>query len=501
MRQGLRFAEWFRRWPPALRSRIAQAVVLVALLIVLAFLYRAPLADRLWPETRAQALREAAAVALARGHLTAADGSGARELYEAALALDPDRVEARAGLQRVAQAALAEARMAIRAQRFEEAHRALRLARALSVREADARAVANLLREREAALAGLDALLARAERARADGRIDAALPLYRRVLSLQPHRTAALEGREDALSDLLQQADAHIAGGRLADAAALAARAAEFDAGHVGLPDTRAALARALDAHRDAATRALRRGALQEAARSFRELLAIDSRDGIAHAGLRQVAQAHARRSERFAADFRFDEAARELARARAIAPEAADTMRASRRLVQARRSQRQLPRPATDPARVRALLVQVERAQARGDLMQPPGESAYDYLRTARALAPRDPAVAAATARLLAAARECFERELTGNRLTRAHACLDARIQLDGSRPGAGNLRDDRRRLATRWVAVGVERLGAGELPVARRAATAARALDAGASGLAALEQRLRAAEAASAR
>ena len=496
MRRGLRFADWSRRWPPALRSRIAQGAVLVALLIVLAFAYRAPLADRLWPETRAQALREAAAGALARGHLSAADGSGARELYAAALALDPDRVEARAGLQRVAQAALGQARTAIEAQRFEDAHRALRLARALSVPEGDARAVAALLREREAAVAGLDGLLARAERARADGNVESALPLYRRVLSLQPNRTAALEGREDALSDLLQRADAHIAGGRLAEAAALAARVAAFDAGHVGLPDTRAALARAVDARRDAATRALRRGALQDAARALRELVAVDAGDGAAQAGLRQVAQAHARRSERFAADFRFDAAARELALARSLAPDGADTTHAARRLAQARRSQRQLARPAADPARVRALLARVEQAQARGDLMQPPGESAYDYLRAARAQSPRDPAVAAATTRVLVAARDCFERELTGNRLTRAHACLDARTQL-----GDGNLQDERRRLATRWVAVGNERLGAGELAVARRAATAARALDAGATGLAAFEQRLRAAESATSR
>lgn len=496
MGRRLRFVDWLRRWPRALRSRLAQASVLVALLIVLAFAYRAPLADRLWPETRAQALREAAAAALARGHLTAADGSGARELYVASLALDPDRLEARAGLQRVAQAALAQARVAIRAQRFDAAHRALRLARALSVPEAEARAVANLLREREAAVAGLDDLLARARQAHADGRIDAALPLYQRVLSLQPHRTEALEGREDALSDLLQQAGAHVAGGRLAEAAALVERAATFDAGHVDLPDARAALARAVDARHQDAALALRRGALRQATRTFGELIEIDADDAAAQAGLREVAQAHARRSERFAADFRFDEAARELARARALAPESAGTLGASRRLAQARRSQRQLAKPTADPARVRDLLAQVAQAQARGDLMQPPGESAYDYLRAARAQAPRDATVAAATTRVLVAARDCFERELTGNHLTRAHACLDARMQL-----GDGNLRDDRRRLATRWVAVGIERLGAGELAVARRAATAARALDAGAAGLAAFEQRLRAAEAASAR
>ena len=46
----------------------------------------------------------------------------------------------------------------------------------------------------------------RATAGRLDGADDAALPLYRRVLALQPTSTEALEGREDALSELLQRA-------------------------------------------------------------------------------------------------------------------------------------------------------------------------------------------------------------------------------------------------------------------------------------------------------
>jgi hypothetical protein len=313
------------------------------------------------------------------------------------------------------------------------------------------------------------------------------------VLSLQPTRTGALEGREDALFELLQQAAARIEAGRLAEAAGLVARAGEFDPGHVALPDARAALARAADALRGDAERALRQGALDAAAAAWREVLALEPDDSGARAGLLQVARAHLRRSEGLAADFRFREAERELGRARVAAPDASEVAQAERRLAQARRRQQQLAPPRPDRGRLRDLLARAEQAQARGDLLQPPGESAYDLLRAARAQAPDDAEVARMTRRVLAAARECHQRDLTANRLTRAQACLDAYVQLGGS-DGVG---EAKRRLATRWVAVGNERVGAGELEVAARARDAARALDPIAPGLAALEARLRAATA----
>src|SRR4249919_1607023 len=99
-----------------------------AILLLLLVVFRRPLSDRIWPEASAQGLRDRAARALSRGNLTAADGSGARELYEAALAIDPDANDARTGLMRVAQAALSQATTAIDRGRYADAHRALQLA-------------------------------------------------------------------------------------------------------------------------------------------------------------------------------------------------------------------------------------------------------------------------------------------------------------------------------------------------------------------------------------
>jgi len=488
-----------RRW----RWIALVAAAAVALLLVL----RQPLSDLLWPETRAQQLREDAALALAQGRLTAVDGTGARELYEAALALDPDRSDARDGLARVGQTALAQARAAMFRGNYADAHKALALARELSIPRAQVDGLSKQLRQREATVAGLDQLLARAAAARQAGRLDgnddAALPLYQRVLALQPNRTEALEGREDTLADLLQQARKQLADGELAAAAAQVRHVQQADPGHIDLPDALAEIGRAVDQRRRQADRDLRRGRLPRALDGYLAIIASHPDDAEAPRGVIRVADAYAQRSERLAADFRFAEAEAALREARTVAKqagvEAPSVAEAEQHLARARQSQRRmgptLP-PAQRQRQIGQLLAEAAAAEARGDLLAPPGDSAFDKLRAARALLPagasQEARVKAATARLLPAAKTCFEKELRSNRLARAGECLDARRALEGDSAG---VREARRRLAQRWLAVGDERLGAGEVQGAQAALKAARALDASAPGLDELASRLRAA------
>ncbi len=113
-----------RRPPPgAAPVRQWRWIVAGAVLALLALVLgvRLLVIDRLWPETRGQTLLDQAALALAEGRLDAEDGSGARQLYEAAAALDPDDVRPRAGLSRVSEAALQQARAALEAHRFDPA--------------------------------------------------------------------------------------------------------------------------------------------------------------------------------------------------------------------------------------------------------------------------------------------------------------------------------------------------------------------------------------------
>ena len=171
------------------------------------------------------------------------------------------------------------------------------------------------------------------------------------------------------------------------------------------------------------------------------------------------------------------------------------DATRLQRAQRQARRTQRSEAGAATagtgprDSARVARLLEQMERARARGDWLTPPGDSAWDRLREARSLAPRDPRVLRASTALLAAARECNADALRDNNLGRALVCLDAWRQLAPSDEGVAAAR---RRLAQRWIAVGIERLEAGRAVDARRALEQARELDPQTPGLGEFAARL---------
>lgn len=475
----------------------ALAIAVIGLLL----LVRQPISDWLWPETRIQQLRADAARALQAGELTRADGRGARELYEAALALDPDRADAREGLVRVGRAALARADAAMVRGRDADARRFLQLAVELKVPSAQTDTLARQLRQHPGNGDPIDLLLANADAAlqagRLDGADDAALPLYLRVLASRPNHTAALEGREDTLAELLQRAEAAMQRDDPSGTAALIARVQMVDPGHVGLPAALAALAGHVGQRLQHADADLEAGRWSQALEGYRAVAAIDSANVAAARGVVRVANAHAARSERFAADFRFLQAQAALIEAQQIAPNAAAVIAAREHLARARQSQARLDSdmpPLQRDRRVRELLDAAAAAQLHGDLLDTPGESAYDKLRAAQALAPRDPAVVAMAERLLPAARDCFERHLRGNRLTSAGACLDAWSLLGASDPAS---RDARRRLALRWIAVGDERLGAGELSAARHALGAATTLDPTAPGLELFGHRVRRASA----
>ncbi len=469
-------------------------------LIVVVIALRGPIAERLWPVAEAEALRLQAESALQQGRLSAADGSGARERFEAAMAIDPDRAELRSGLARVAQAAVQQARVAAERSAFAEAHRQLRLARALSAPRVQVDAVAEILRRREAAVAGIDDLQRVADAARAAGRLDgaadAALPGYRRILELQPAHLAALEGREDALTTRLQQAREALGRGDLAAAAAGIAVAIEYDAGHGDLPETQAALVQAVERQRQHADADLRAGRLARAGEGYRAWRASGVETDAADTGLLAVARAHAARAREAGADFRFDRANAELAAAQALVPDSPEWALVRDALARAARAREtagpRLPQRVLE-RRLRTLLDEAAAAEARGDWLTPPGDSAFDKLRAARALAPDDAGVRRASARMLPRVRECFENELRDNRLQRARVCLDAGIALTGDSSEANGARD---RLAQRWVAVGEERLGSGDVEGARAARDAARGLDARVPGLAEFAERLRAAE-----
>ncbi len=468
------------------------AALLVAMAVAVV-VFRQPLANLVWPDMRVQRLLGEAEVALQQGRLSATDGTGARQRFEAAQALDTDRSEARDGLARVGQAAVEQARSHLQANRFEQARQSLLLARELQVPQAESDAVADQLRQRQSARAGLDKLMQQAEAASAAGELDSALSLYQRVLALQPNHTLALEGREDALAERLQQARKAIAAGELGQGAALVAQARKHDDGHVDLPDVQAQLARAVELRKRSADADLGRQRLEAALTGYTQVLEADSDNVPAQQGIERVAVAYAKQSMRQAADFNFTAAQASLHRADEIAPRAAVVLEAEQALQRARQAQLRLVSPLAPQERqrrTRVLLASMQEAEARGDWLTPPGESAYDKLRAAQALSPEDVAVRRAATRLLPAVRACLEDELRANRIRRARACYDAWLTLQPRDPG---LSGARRQLALKWIAVGDERLGSGDVEFAVQALREAQELDAAAPGLDGFSARVR--------
>ncbi len=480
LRRVRREGRWWRVQAWHARRVWRWALLVAAAVFLLLVLFRAPLANWFWNEPQIEQLLDRGDRALAAGHLSAADGSGAREWYQAALALDVDRPQAREGLARTGQAALEQARRALQAEDLDAAQRGLDLARELQVPQRDADAVADALRARQQSGAGFGVLLGRAEAAlqaqRLDGSDDSALPLFQQALALAPNHLRALEGREDALTELLLQARNAAAQGDVARAAPLVRRARVFDAGHVDLPATEAALNSALERRLQMGQQALKARRWDAAANHFKAVIAARPDEPMAQQGLQQVGDAWLTEANRLAGDFRFAEAEKMLGRAEATGVSARALEGARQSLNQARQAEKALATPRAPRARreqeLQELLQRFELAQAEGRFLTPPGNSAYDALRAAQALAPQDARVHDAARQLLPASRNCFEDRLRENRVQAAGACLGAWQALS---PEDGAAAAARQRLAQRWLAVGSERLGRGDVVFARAALQAA--------------------------
>ncbi len=498
-RQATR-ALWLAQ-PAMLRHVLTGICALLLAMFLVSIVFRGSISTWLWPDSRSEELQLQANVALQAGRLTAEDGSGARELFEAALALKPDQVQAREGLARVALKALERAGREIDQKRYTAASADLELAQALDAPRDKVDVILASLQEHAADNDGLDELLARAAAARDAGRLDqdkaSALPLYQRVLAMQPRNQHAVEGREDALTDLLLPAQAALDRGDVQAVAGLLERARHFDPGHVDLPALQAGLAQLVEARAQRVQLLVGKRSFERAAALCIELRGLQDSGGMPAACRAEAMDGLVARAIRLAADFDFAGSEHLLATATSLAPDDPRLRDAERHLAQARRGASKLPDAhhpnQRDIEKVQALLADAANAQARGDWITPPGDSAWDKLRAARGLAPDNVRVQRALAALKPAARKCQTDALRDNRLRESQACLDVWRQLDPVDP---ELPRARLRLAQRWMAIGDQRLERGEINAAAQAAEQTRLLDSATPGLAEFVQRLRRAQ-----
>jgi len=226
----------------------------------------------------------------------------------------------------------------------------------------------------------------------------------------------------------------------------------------------------------------------------FKAVLARDANNAKARAGLAQVARALVLQANAALEQSDPTAAERLLHQAEALAPGSADLAAARGELRELReRLEIAASRPILTPEqqqKLASLLAAAEKAARDGNLVLPPGSSAYDQYRSALALDGRNAQALAGLQSLPQVARDQFNIAIGQQKLDRARDFVDTLEQLA---PADASLPTLRARLAESLLDEAEQRVAQNRPGDARRALEAARGLSPANPRLGALEQKLR--------
>lgn len=447
--------------------------------------------------------------ALEAGKLTGRQGESARELFLAARAQDPDNDVARRGLDAVGHQLLERADAALKAGDLAAAREALNDARDLLGGGTEVERLETSLKQGESRGDEVGEWLASARSALDAGRITGnggAAEFYQRVLAGDKDNALALAGLQKAADALAAQARSALATKDVATAAARSDDIARILPAYAGLPDLLGQIAQAREAERaaleESVTRAeaqLRAGRISggedAALELFRTVLKHDPANARAKAGLRKIAQAFVVQANAAIDDSNAGAADKWLTQASELAPDLPDLRAARANLRELRErlaigAERSAPTPA-QVEQVRRLVAEAGAAAAAGNLIVPPGDSAYDKYRAALAIDGDDREALAGIARLPARAKELFAQALTDGAPQRAYALLDSVRQIA---PDDAAIAPMTEKLVNAFLDQADARIGEGRRADAERALGAARGLEPANPRLASLEARVQA-------
>lgn len=462
-------------------------VLVVALVAVIAGLWFNQNSLRgLVPRTDFDDVLHRAQAALQQGHLDGTDGTSARELFEAARALEPDNDSARQGLNDVGRAEIARADAALQAGHLDEATQALTNARELLGGGNDVDRLSQAIAKAQVATGQTTTLVDQAQQALSAGKLDGpdgAAALYQRVLAADPDNAVARHGLDQVGDALAAQIQKALAANDVATASTSIDRLAALLPNYAQLPTLRAALAsqqaQAGSALADAISQgndALRAGRVvgegdDTALAHFKAALAIDPNNPQAKAGLGQVAEALIVQANAAIDSGETDQAKQLLAQATALAPNSADLVAARARLGQPVATTgandddtTAAPSASLTPqqqAQVASMVQQARVAAQRGNIMSPPGDCAYDLYRGALAIDGNSQAALSGLQGLSGLVQQQFNQALTGGNLGKAGSLFDALSNLS---PGDTGLLQSRQRLTDAWLDQAEQQLDRGD-------------------------------------
>jgi tetratricopeptide (TPR) repeat protein len=462
------------------------------------------------PRTELNDVLSRAQQALQDGRLDGQDGTSARELYQAAVALEPDNDAARNGLHQVGRAELSQGDTALQAGQLDQAAQHAAVARQLLGGGSDIDRLDRAIDKARAAHLPTDDLVDRARQAFAAGQLDGeqgAGALYQKMLRANPGNAVAAHGLNQVGDALAEQARKALDTKQDSEAAALIDRLAALQPNHGALPALRAQQAQQRQQNSDALDEAIKQGraALAEgrvsgagddtALAHFKAALAIDPDSREAHAGLGMVAQAMIVRANAAIEAGDRSQAAGLLDQAAALAPKSADLAAARARIGAATAttsspSEKAAPSAAAAPddaglvsptlsaaqqAQITRLLQGAQAAATRGDIMLPPGGSAYDLYRQALAIDGNNVEARRGLQALPVQVTQQFNQALAAGQLGRATDMLANLAELAPGDPAQGALAN---RLAGAWLDQADRQLASGDRVGAAQSLNSARKL-----------------------
>ena len=496
--------------PHARPSRMPWILAIVAIILIgggwAAYYYQNRLRSLL-PSTELNSLITRGNKALSDGKLVGNQNDSARELFEAARAIDPDNDQARRGLTQVGERLVEHANTAIAKNDFASARTDLAAATEVLGGGPDIEELKSRLRGAETRSTKSVELLERADQALAAGKLlgtGSAADLYKQVMESDSTNALALNGLNNVAKALAQQAHDAVAAGNLDLANQRIGDLTALSPNNPAIPELRASLAnqhadntQAADQQIARAESQLRAGKFtgsEGALALFQSVLRQNPNDTRAKAGLRKIAQTLISQANSAMDVDNIAQADALMQQAESAAADAPELRSAKSRLhemheqVDISKQQAQAVSPA-DQQRIQSLLDDAEKAMAAGDLNRTPGDCAYDKYRAVLRTDGNNAKALAGMNRIPVRAKELFEQAIKNGTPHKARDYIDAISQSD---PGDAALPALRDRLGDAFLDKAESNIGEDRRAEAASALKAARELNPRNARLPSLEAKL---------